>query len=194
MKVQGQVTGIALLVPFFALIGPHILSWLSSKVLDGLYEWIVDFEFTALPWHHYLAILSGIAGGVFLLLAFGTSQSVRLLNLANRASNFVVRVRDDRALESFRQGHSENLRDLAFEGISLELLFRKEALTTPQLQTTSPAKVCISLETYFPRVIPFMRDGHIAELKRVAPHAAAEAAAFAEKFDPESWFLKGGRV
>ena len=147
----------------------------------------------AFPWQNAIATVMALVGGY---LAFWPtkkpikrSRSSEFYGLYVLADHWVEKVRDDRSMDWYEREKfgTENLIDLARDGISLALTFQKAGINAPNFQNPSAEKVCVGLEHYFSAMIPFMRDGHVAQVEGMAVAQAKCALEVGETFDPRRW-------
>jgi hypothetical protein len=187
-----KLAGGAFIVTSFILFGKETLLWVWNKSLDTVSTGAVDMSLTAIPWQNLIASFFGLAG---IGLLFWPNKKITkpsrrslMYNLYQSADNFVSRVRHNRQLSWFERDRGENRVDLARDGISLALQFQNSGIPAPNLDERSAEKICVGLEHYFSALIPFMRDGHVAQVDSMAAIQVERASTACKSFEPARWF------
>ena len=174
--------------------GKETFSWLLGKALDFASQGFEGMTWASFPWQNALASVMALVGGYLAFWPTGKlvkpSRASELYRLSQRADNWVFRVRQDRALKWFERNNgaiAENRVDLAHDGTSLAMTFRNFGIQAPAFDTTSAEKVCIGLEHYFSDIIPYMRDGHVEQVEKMASSTAERSIIVATNFNPREW-------
>lgn len=193
-RIKNQkLAGGTILIGSLVLFGKETLAWAWAKILDAASTGAANVTMTAIPWQNLIASLMGVTGLALLFWPARKvnkpSRSSQLYDLYQIADYWVSRVRDDRSVKWFERDRAglENTVDMARDGISLALTFKKAGISAPNFETTSAEKICIGLEHYFSQLIPFMRDGHVEQVEKMALHTAERAIVVATNFEPSKW-------
>lgn len=200
MRITKRRVGGGFLLAAAIFIGQEFFSWAFGKMLDIATEGIGAVSWTAFPWQSSFATVLALVGGY---LAFwpskklgGVSKAQRFGSLWASADIYIKRVRFQRGLSWFETGHNgafiqaEDPADIARDGLSLLIKFENEGIAVPKFDINSAEKIAVGCEAYFAELAAFMRDGHVDQVKTLAPHAAERAKTTAMNLNPEHWYIE----